>query len=176
MSSRRGGFGSSRRVVLNNSSGSRPSGGSTLNERFAQLKKTNPINTSLPTRRVNTSARTTQNRFSSVMTRRTGQAAPTRVLAGLGGGRTPRGGRGRGRGGARPTVGGRPVRNTTGGRGARGGRGRGRGGRGATRGGRDNKRPASKDDLDKELEAYMGGSKKHLDEELDEIMQTERNL
>jgi len=179
MSSRqRGGFGGGRRVVVN----TRGNGGgvSTLNERFTQLKK--QASNVTTARRVSTNVRASQNRFSSVMSRRTGQAPPARAVANLGGQRL-RGGRGGARGGLRGgrggrtqsvgrTFAGRPVSRrggAAGGRGGRGGRGRGRGGRG----GRD-KRPVSKDDLDKDLDIYMGGSKKSLDDELD-AMQTERS-
>jgi len=173
MSSRqRGGFGSARRVVVN----SRATGGATLNERFTQLKKHAPAATTAA-RRVTLNTRSSQNRYSTVMSRRTGQAPQARAVASIGGGRGrgrgARGSRG-GRGGfrnqsTRTNIGGRTVR----GRGAARGGGRGgRGGRG--RGGRD-RRPVSKDDLDKDLDSYMGGSKKYLDEELDQ-MQTDRSV
>ena len=47
---------------------------------------------------------------------------------------------------------------------------RGRGGRGG-RGGRDRKPQISKDDLDKEIDAYMKDTKSALDKDLDEYME-----
>jgi len=168
MSSRqqRGGFG--RRVVVNTPSNRTT--GATLNERFTQLKRQASISYAATTinRRVAGNVRSTRGRFTSVMSRRTGHAPAARAIVSAG---RPRGGArsaGAPRRGARHTVVGRNTvfrRSDTTGR-------RGRGGRGG-RGGRDRK-PVNKDDLDKDLESYMGGSKKFLDSELDK-MQTERS-
>jgi len=133
--------------------------GMSLNERFSR-SATNP---GRRVRRNLASQRGTAARFANVMTKRTGQRrtpAPVRRggLAGRG-----RGGRG-GRGGIRGTRG--RIRRTFAGR----GRGRGRGGRGRGRG--RGGRPPSKEDLDNDLEAYMGRSEKAVTAQLDEELES----
>ena len=92
-----------------------------------------------------------------------------------GSGRGPRGGRGAGRGGRGAAGGGRGVNK------AEAGRGRGRGGRGGKSGGRDGGKKPTKEQLDKELDAYLmkddetkgrvvAAKKQALDEELDKYL------
>jgi len=150
---------------------------STLNERFTNLKRpnSNAFNSGLVARRVATTDRGAQSRFNTVMLRRTGSAPRSTLPPPALRGRVRRGGfggRGGGRGGFASNT--RSASITTF---RRSSFGRGRGGRGGFRGrgsrGRNNVN-VSRVDLDKDLDSYMGGSKKALDSELDQ-MQLDRS-
>jgi len=166
MSSRqRGGRGGGRRVVTTSNNN-----GSTLNDRFTQLKRpnSNAFTGGLTARRNAAFDRSAQGRFSAVMLRRTG-TPPRSTLPPT---TSTFRGRGRPRGRVAGAFTGIRRGSSLGIRRPLSFRGRGRGGRGRGRGGkRDN---VSRDDLDKDLDSYMGGSKKFLDNQLDQ-MQMERS-
>lgn len=150
---------SGRQVIISESNTS-------LSSRFAQLKAETPRKTSSTPKRVSKGGtpkrggRRVDSFVNSGKPKGLGKSPERRRSTGRGGTSTPRG------------RGGRPAR---GGRGTARGRGRG-GGRGAGRGksGAPKKRRLTKENLDAELDAYMGQSKKSkkeaLDKELEEYM------
>jgi len=169
------GRGRVRRIITNN--GAKSNGGLSLNDRFSQLRDT--TTSSRPARREANFARGSNSRFSSQMEKRTGRKFPL----GQGVNKTRRGGGGqtsfqtrrvtRGGGGG-GVVGNTRFRGNAGGRGGRGGRGRGagrgRGGRGGGHG-RGRKENLSQDDLDADLDNYMGRSEKVASAKLDEDLE-----
>jgi len=166
--------GRGRRIISTNGGGAKANGSLSLNDRFSQFRNTRSQVVSRPARREAGVARGGNARFSTLMEKRTGRKVPLQGVIKTRRGaqnsfQTRRGARG-GAGNARFQD------NSFGGRGGRGrggrsaGRGRGRGGKG--RGGR--KENLSQEDLDADLDSYMGRSEKvasaKLDEDLDAYM------
>jgi len=162
------GRGRGRRVTIIKARGGGTAGLS-LNDRFSQYKNKGISPATRASRRGAMTVRGNDARFSSLMEKRTGRKQPVNKTTSQNTFQTRRG-RGFGRGNSRGTTtfrtgrGGGIRRNVA----SRGGRNV------ASRGGRKKKQNVSQEDLDADLDSYMGGNEKvasqKLDDDLDSYM------
>jgi len=157
------GRGRGRRVTIIKARGGGTAGLS-LNDRFSQYKNKGISPATRASRRGAMTVRGNDARFSSLMEKRTGRKQPVNKTTSQNTFQTRRG-RGFGRGNSRGTT---TFRTGRGGR--RGGIRR----NAASRGGRKKKQNVSQEDLDADLDSYMGGNEKvasqKLDDDLDSYM------